>query len=180
MQQLSKAFLRGIYAMLCIVKVSNREKWGFSVAELLLSLGFITTVVLTVLGLTTTLHKTGKESSDRINAAMVGDSVLQQVVAYAQRNDHDTFWDNDHVSYDPGVPSLPNPVTFDGTEYDWVLAATTVQESGADLGSSTGLTKNRVKKVDITVRWWDSGTEKNYGYGKLAFTSSRLISEVNE
>jgi hypothetical protein len=163
------------------VKAINKTKPpGFSVAELLISLGFITTVVLTVVGLTTTLHKTGQESTDRINAAMVGDSVLQQVVAYAQKNDHDNFWDNDHVSYDPGIAALPNPVIFDKTEYDWVISATTVQEGAIDLGSVTGLTRNRVKKVDITIHWWNSDTEKSYGYGKLAFSSSRLISEVNQ
>ena len=143
-------------------------------AELVLSLGFITTVVLTVLGLTATIQKTGQESTDRINAAMVAESVVEEVVADAQTNDHDFFWDNDHLVYRAGF------VEIEGTEYDWTMSAVTVKDSGADLGSSTGLTNNRLKKVDITVFWWDSQTQKSYGYGKLAFRASRLVSEAEE
>ena len=70
------------------------EKNGFSVAELLLSLGFITTVILSVIGLTTTIHRTGQESADRISASIVADSEIQRVIASAQSDDN--FWDLDH------------------------------------------------------------------------------------
>ena len=149
-------------------------KNGLSVAELLLSLGFITTVILTVVGLTTTIHRTGQESADRVSASIVAESEIQRVIAVAQSDNN--FWDNDHTS----TPYLTGTVRVDGTDFDYEVTATTVMDGVDELGTSGGLTQNRLKKVNIEVTWWDSKTTDHQGYGKLEFKASRLVSEVNE
>ena len=161
------------YAKLLTVQL-HIEKNGFSVAELLLSLGFITTVILSVIGLTTTIHRTGQESADRISASIVADSEIQRVIAAAQSDDN--FWDFDHSA----TPYTTGSVTVDRTEFNYEVTATTVLDGADELGTSGGLRQNRLKKVNIVVTWWDSGTTEHNGYGKLEFKASRLVSEVNE
>ncbi len=150
------------------------EKRGFSVAELLLSLGFITTVILSVIGLTTTIHRTGQESADRISASIVADSEIQRVIAAAQADDN--FWDFDHTA----TPYTTGSVIVDRTEFRYEVTATTVMDGVDELGTSGGLSQNRLKKVNIVVNWWDSETTEHNGYGKLEFKASRLVSEINE
>jgi len=47
--------------------------------------------------------------------------------------------------------------------------------SGTGVGGATP--NNRLKKVDISVTWWDSDTQQRQGYGQLKVMNSRLVSE---
>jgi Tfp pilus assembly protein PilV len=157
------------------VKASGKPNTaGFSLAELLLSLGFITTVVLIVMGLTTTLHRSGQESADRVTAATIAETEIQRAINAGQSDN--SFWAADHT----GPPYSSGAVTIKGTDFDYVVTAVTVMDGGVPVGHGTGLTENRLKKVDIIVTWWESATTERAGYGKLEFKASRLVSEVNE
>ena len=54
--------------------LGRKSENGFSVAELILSLGFIATALLAVIGLTVALNRTGQESADRVTAATLAES----------------------------------------------------------------------------------------------------------
>lgn len=155
--------------------LGRKSENGFSVAELILSLGFIATALLAVIGLTVALNRTGQESADRVTAATLAESQIQKTIAAGQQ-DTAGFWD---LEYPSGTPYDSGTETIDGTEFAWTVNAITVLDGVNDLGSDSGAkSSNRVKKVDIRITWWDSDTQQKAGYGKLEFQASRLVSEV--
>lgn len=154
-----------------MIRVQDR---GFSLAELLLSLGFIAIGVLTMIGLAVTSMRAGREATDSTTAVLVAQTELERNILAAQSDPN--FWDNDHLA----TPYRSDSVIVDKTKFDYSIFAVTVMDGTDELGTSQGDDENRLKKVDIVVNWWDSGTQERQGYGKLEVRQTRLVAEVND
>jgi Tfp pilus assembly protein PilV len=146
---------------------------GFSVAELLLSLGFIAVAILTVLGLTATSLQAGREATDATTAALVAQTQLEKAIRTGK--DDMVFWNVDHTA----VPYAPGSglVSVDGTTFEYEVFAETVKDTGGSDVGTTVEAQNRLKKVDIVVHWWDSDSQERQGYGKLEVRQTRLVAE---
>jgi Tfp pilus assembly protein PilV len=156
--------------------MKSKFKRGFSLAELVLAIGLFAVAILSILGLSILVGKTNQEGDDRLVGEVVGgillDRVVDQVRSDSPAGTADDFWNNEHVT-DPWDES---DISNGGTEYKYRITAQSVfTSSGVPVGGSTP--NNRLKKVDVTVWWWDSDTQQRQGYGKLQVSNSRLVSE---
>lgn len=150
---------------------------GFSLAEVLLSIGTLVLVILTVLALTIALNRGSRKSSDVSAAQYVADQVFNLVVETAQRDNgslHKNFWDPDNVT-------LSGSVKSNSSEFFYKLDAATVKDTGGQVlhnPATSSLANNRLKFVQIEVHWWSpSSTTTRSGYGKLTTVSTRLVRE---
>lgn len=155
-----------------------RPQAGYSLAELLLAIGILAISVLSVLALSLRIAAASQKSNDLMVGEMMVDRLLDRVVAEV-RNDKPPgkkakFWGTaDHLPWSTGK------FTADKTEFEYeIRARTLVNAKGDTVGSSSSLSENRLKKVDVVVHWWDSKNAGRPGYGRLTTQGSRLVSEA--
>lgn len=154
----------------------RRHSHAFSLAELLVALALIAVAILSVLALSIAVARGNREGVDKTVGTVVASQVLERLVDQLRADEpvgfKAAFWGGEFTSnpFNTGI------LTNNKTEYKYEIFARTVTDSsGASLGGSTP--DNRLKKVDVTVYWWDSDSETHQGYGDLKVTVSRLISE---
>ena len=154
----------------------RRRRQAFSLAELLVALALISVAILSVLALSISVARGNREGVDKTVGTVVASQVLERLVdqlrADVPPGTKATFWGGEFT----GSPYDTGTIINNKTEYKYEIFARTVTDtSGSSLGGSTP--DNRLKKVDITVYWWDSDSQSHQGYGDLKVTVSRLISE---
>ena len=112
---------------------------GFSLGELLVTMGLLATAILALLGLSILIAQADREGVDTRVAAVVASSLVEKLVDQV-RADSPTgtaanFWDNDHV----GTPWESGVVTNNGTQYQYRILARTVRDSVGDpVGGTAG------------------------------------------
>ena len=145
---------------------------AFTLAEILLAAGLITMVLLGLVGLTLGTVRSSQKSADLAAAHQIAKRELDRVIEQSMADS--TFWDQEHLS----TPWATDTVTVGTTEYEYEVFAQTLQNpsQGGALGTSSS-PDNRLKKVDIELRWW--GDAERDGYGKLSVRATRLVNEEN-
>jgi len=153
---------------------------GFTVIEVLLALTLVIIAVLTLLGLTTVSLRAHDESDDLVTASALCDRLMEESIGSANRNQppgkRADFWDKEWTV----TPFETGQVKLGTLEYNYEIYAQTLTDltTGTALGTQTGVTDNRVKKVDIHVWWMVSDrTEQRQGYGALRTHQSCLVNE---
>lgn len=144
---------------------------GSTFAEMVLSIGLIAIVILGISLLSLTVLRARNESSDRVAAATVANTLLDRIVREAQSDP--SFWAGDYST----TPYASGEEEVGGVVYAYSLLAQTVTDSvGDEIGNS--LSNNRLKMVVIEISWMDTEVQDRQGYGKLSFSASRLVAEV--
>lgn len=156
-----------------VKRPQTRQAQGFSLGETLVAIGLLSIVILAMGLLSLTIIRSTTESNDRTAAAAVATSLLDRVILQGQEDPN--FWDNDHL----GTPYVEDKVKFGKIDYHYkVLAETVLNSSGDPLGEE--LPNNRLKRVTLELRWFDTESGARQGYGDLSLSLSRLVNEVDE
>lgn len=139
-------------------------------AELILAVGLITLTILFLLGLSTATLRASNKSANLYPGYQVARKELDRVAAAAAGDP--AFWIQDYTA----SPWESGSVRVGGTEFTFEIFARTLidQSSSAPLGTTTSA-ENRVKKVDVVVRWWGGDRQ---GHGQLMVRASQLVNEV--
>jgi type II secretory pathway pseudopilin PulG len=151
---------------------------GFSLAEVILSLGILAMAFVALMNLTGSAVKVSSKSENLAVATDLAEkemtSALQKVLADEPPGSSEEFWENDWTEQ----PWREGTVKVNRMEFSYAIHAKTLQDTeGGELGESTP--NNRVKKVDISV-WWmtEEPGEGRTGYGELSVEATRLLNEV--
>lgn len=157
------------------------NRWGFTVAEVLLTLALMTMAILALMGLSFSSLKATTKSADVTRGVQVAqqylDRIIEQALADQPAGMRASFFDQDI----PGQPWRTVDIPLGQTRFTVKLFVQTVQDSstGASLGGAAGA-GNRLKKVDAVVSWWDGDgqSQGRAGYGRLQTQLSQLVSET--
>lgn len=153
---------------------------GFSLLEVVVSVGILAVGILTIIALFTQLLRASQKSSDSSLGVLAAESVLNKTISdilndtgVVSRTD---FWNGNSPPDSPIEGSLKAGQTL--MTYR-ITYQTLVDTAGDELGDD--LPENRVKKVDI-ILWWgtDDPSETRVGYGQLSTSASRIINEQDE
>lgn len=142
---------------------------------MLLACGLLAITILVLLALNLSAIRSNEKAALYEQASRAADSLLAQKL-YAVENDlppgtRTSFW-----SATAATPWIgPATVQMGGVDYEFSLTADTVKDSsGTPVGTVAGESGNRLKKVDITLKWWGG---QHQGYGRLELRSSRIVNE---
>lgn len=149
------------------MRVQGFKRKGLSLAEIVLSLGLLSVIILVLAGLSYSAA-TANQKSEHLAVAL--QLANQQLRRAAQAAAVDTaFWNSDHLS----VPWTTGSVKMGSTTYEYeVFDQTLLDDSGQPLGESTS---SRVKKMDIVVTWFGQGAR--VGQGERVARASCLVNE---
>lgn len=160
---------------------SPTEK-GFSLAEAVMGIGLASILILSIIALSTAALSGDQKAEMSQVALSAADAELNRfvravgVVGSSARGD---FWSSPD-SFDSyfeytGSGTL-DQTTSNRTQFVFEYRYITVNEAGS--GDTLGQEKpgNRLRKVDLTVSWWN-GEEGKPGYGQLSLKATRLVRE---
>lgn len=153
---------------------------GFSLIELMVSVGIMATTLLLVLGIFTNVMRASRKAVDLTAGTIVAESVLTKELyrVMADEGAKARFFDEAN-NYDTNE-------LVAGTEHlNDAVFTYRVYASNVSLGS-TMATGNRVKKLDVVVWWWNSDekgedttihSQTREGFGFLRTEMTRLVNE---
>lgn len=158
------------------LKVNRVRARGFSIIELIISLAILSSVGLLVMATLTRMLKPSQKAADLSAGVVVAQSVIEEEV-HAILSDTGaiskaSFWTNNA----PPASPITGNITVGGTDYSYQMEYQTVidQITGDPLGGTDP--ERQVKKVDITVWWWNSNADDaREGYGQLQTQASQLF-----
>ena len=150
---------------------------GFSLAEALIGIGMAAVLILSILALSTAALSGDQKAEMRQVALAMADAELNRFareVSVANSAARNGFWAAGDGPYS-GAGTQPI-LKANNTEFSFEYRSVGLlnQITGASLGNERE--NNRLRKVDLTVSWWN-GDEGKPGYGQLAVKSTRLLRE---
>ena len=138
-------------------------------AEVMLAVGLLGVVVLSVVALGISALRANRKALDSSAGQLVASSELQKTIYEAQNvGPGDPLWSRDNAT--DAMTTRVNKVG--DTEFKVAIYATELRDASGPLG---GATRNRAKKVEVLVTWWDAGAEGRQGYGQLRTRRSRIV-----
>ncbi len=158
--------------------MTRLRKSGFSLAELILSLGFVALAILSVLGLSLGVMRTDHKALERAAGTLVAEQIVERLRAQlladepAGFREHFLHEEHNGTPWDEG--SIKNGKTI---FYYSVRAISVVDTDGNKVGASSD--GNRLKKVDVHVWWAGEDTQTRQGSGQLEVRVTQLISEAS-
>ena len=159
-----------------IQKAQASPREGFSLAEAVIGIGLAAMLILSIIGLTTASLRGDQVAEIRQLALARANAELNklgQQVSVVGTPARVAFWNSpDGLYTGPGTiaTAVSNKVEFNLSYRCRVL----LKVDGTPVGAERP--RNRIKKVDLIVSWWE-GNQGTPGYGKLSVTASRLIRE---
>ena len=164
------------------VRVGNirRGRRGFSLVELLVSIGIVATVLVYIIGVFTTGMKANRKSVDLTAGTLVAESVISHELygVLADKDKSARFFAHTYTSNDAAIEGTE---TLSNTVFTYKLFVSDVNqfvESG-----------NKMKKVDVQVWWWVpestdtsdlQGNTIRAGYGVVSVGMTRLINQQSK
>lgn len=149
---------------------------GFSLAELILSLGIIAVVAVMVAGIYTGMLGSAEKNSDRSAGAVLAESIVldrvRQVITEQEPGlDRSSFFST------VGPASLSGTVLLNNTLYTYEVKYRQVRDpSGVVIGSQPE--ENRLLKLDARVWWWvEDPDQTRPGLGVMSTSWTRLMHE---
>ncbi len=165
------------------LKASKRAGIGFTMVELLVCVALIGSGILFTLALFTGLIRSSQKSADRATGALMANTILTREINQILAGTHPTITTASFFSNDsPPQPPIQGTVVVNNTIYTYEIGYQTMTDSGGTpMGTTSGLTTNRTKRVNITVWWWvQNANEQREGYGYLRTHLTRLVNESTE
>lgn len=138
------------------------RKLGFTIAEILLSLGFLAVVLLTLLGLATQALQSNRKNLDTAAGQLVADQALERAAYDAEQSASAAIWSINSLT----VPVSSTTVTMGSVPYGVTLYA----------NDSLVVAGKRLKRIRARVIWADAPDGKA-GQGQLKVEAARLIHE---
>ncbi len=138
------------------------RKLGFTIAEVLLSLGFLTVVLLTLLGLATQALQSNRKNLDTAAGQLVADQALERAAYDAEQSASASIWSVNSLT----VPMSSTTVTMGTIPYAVTLYA----------NDSLTVAGKRLKRIRVRVLWADAPNGKP-GQGQLKVEAARLVHE---
>lgn len=142
---------------------------GFTLMELLLSLGLIAVAILALMGMALVSVQARQKSFDTETAYQVAQNELQRIVDGAL-SDTPAGLQAAFFEHSSSVPLESGTVTVGQTEFSFLVYVETLPFEAAP---------NRLKKVDVEVWWWGEKPGERQGMGRLSYRTSRLVDEPN-
>lgn len=151
---------------------------GFSLAELILSIGFFGLAILTLIGLSIAITRTDSKALERSAGTLIGDQVLNRTIAELKEDNpagaRANFFSGD-FSVTPW--SKGNLVNARTTFYYEVFAHTVI-DRGTGSPLSEDVPGNRLKQVNVHVWWAGEESSTRQGSGNLEVWITQLVSEA--
>jgi prepilin-type N-terminal cleavage/methylation domain-containing protein len=145
---------------------------GFSLMELIISVGIIATAILLVVGIFTFLFKASQKSVDLTAGTVVAESIMQNTVT---RFIYDSSFRSSVMQNHSGYNNTEleqGTKSYNGAQFSYSIYATDLSQ----LGSSA---TNPMLSLSVICRWWDSGGglagSARSGYGQLAVELNRIV-----
>ena len=139
-----------------------RKLAGFTIAEILLSLGLLAVVLLTLLGLATQALQSNRKNLDTAGGQLVADQALERAVYDAEQSSSAPVWAVNSLT----VPMSTTIVTLGTTPYSVTLYA----------NDSLTVASKRLKRIRARVVWADAPNGKA-GQGQFQVEAARLVHE---
>ncbi len=140
---------------------------GFTMIELVFSLGLVTVAVLLLVGLATTSLNARQKARDTEVAQQVARGELQRVVDAALADEPPGF--RERLFHHAGsAPFESGEVTVGETRFSYSLVARSLPGTAEP---------NRLAYLEIEVWWWNEQAGERQGMGRLSYKSSRLLDE---
>lgn len=147
---------------------------GFSLLELLVATGILSTALLLMIGVFLSAMRGNQKAVDLTAGAVVAESVLTQII-YETSSDparKADFFDSVYDA-DTGSPYTSGVLTLNRTPFNYVLYAPTVLNPGPYDPDG-----NKLKRLEVVVWWWqDSSQSARAGYGQLRTDLVRLVNQ---
>lgn len=140
----------------------DRCRTGFTIAEVLLSLGLLTVVLLTLLGLATQALQSNRKNLDTAAGQLVADQALERAAYDAEQSASAAIWSINSLT----VPVSTTTVTMGSVPYNVTLYA----------NDSLAVAGRRLKRIRARVVWADAPSGKA-GQGQLRVEAARLVHE---
>ncbi len=155
----------------------SRRTRAFSLAELILSLGFIAVVILAVLALGVTVLRVDSKSLETSAGSLVADRLVARTVA-GLRSDSPAGSKAQFLARDAaGDPWRRGEVQDHRTVFYYTLHVRSVKDAAGDpLGQAA--VGNRLKKLDVHVWWAGERRTGREGFGQLEVRTTVLINEA--
>jgi prepilin-type N-terminal cleavage/methylation domain-containing protein len=136
---------------------------GFSLLELMLSVGLLAVVLLFVIASFTSLLRGGRKSADLTAANFIADALIQKMQAdsnFLQSALSGTIY---------GAEQGQRQKDLNNVVYDYSVTADQIQVSSSPL--------QNLYQVNVEVWWWGNQAQKKLGYGKLYTRLTRIFYE---
>jgi hypothetical protein len=147
-----------------------------------MGIGLAGILILSIIALTTAALSGDQKAEMGQVALSAADAELNRfaravgVVGSSARNE---FWgapDNFSAYTEYTGSGTAAQTTSNRTDFDFEYGYITVNEAGSSDTLGQEKPGNRLRKLDLTVSWWN-GEQGKPGYGKLSITTTRLIRE---
>ena len=157
----------------------SNKPGGFSLAELVLSLGLLTVAMVMLSSLFVGLYRGSDKSGNQSTGLNAAETVLNQQIHDIFKGTHPTLTKAAFFASN-SPPGLSGSLTLSSTEFLYQFDYVTVQSNlGTDLG--VGLSGNRLKAVTVTCWWWGQAANSHRaGLGKLSVQLRRLVNENDQ
>jgi prepilin-type N-terminal cleavage/methylation domain-containing protein len=143
---------------------------GFSLIEMVISVGLLASAALLVLGITTSMFYASQKSVDLTTGTVLANSLLKQQ-AYQVLYDNDASAQFFQQSHDAPTLLAEGTYTLNTSTFHYKIY---VQDLSLSTALSSGGKSTRMKRLDALVSWWEEGGN-NRAAGLLQVASSRML-----
>ncbi len=157
--------------------LAAKKSRGFSLVELMVSMGIIATTLLMIMGVFMTVFKSSQKAVDMTAGTIFAESVMNKELRTIMSDStlRGRFFTLNYSinPYVEGVERLNN-------------ALFTYKMYASDISMPSWRTDNKMKKVDVVVWWWAAGSEHDTvttgrdsrsGYGILRTEVTRIVNQ---
>ncbi len=137
---------------------------GFSLLELVLSIGLLALVLLFVIASFTTLLNGGRKNVDLTAANFVADALVQKMQADS------TFLQNALSGSIAGSEQGQKEKDLNNVVYEYTVSANSIPITSTPAQS--------LYQVNVEVWWWGNQAQKKLGFGKLYTRLTRIFYEA--
>jgi len=154
----------------------------FSLAEIMIALGMLAGLTLVVFALFLQLVRGAEKQENLAAGAVLAQEVLTERLQTIFDNAEPGLSKEDFFSQDsPPLAPLEGTVALGTTTFTYRINHKTLSDSSGTPIGGDPVNNNRLKRVDITVWWWnDDPNESRFGQGFLRTEASRFINEKTD
>lgn len=148
---------------------------AFSLAELILSIGFFAMAILTLIALSISISRTDSKSLENSAGTLVADQLMGQTLSGLKSDgvQRENFFSGEYVD----APWSSGQVVNGHTTFFYEVKVASVRDASTGDQVGDSVTQSRLKKVDVHVWWAGDTTQTRQGSGRLEVFSTRLVSE---
>ena len=148
---------------------------GFTLPEIVFALGLLLVAVLSAALLGFSTLASNRKATDTQSGALVASQVLDSEIQAAAQDPTSAFWNQNSAL----TVYETQTVTAGVTPYQARIYVSNVTIAADNTIPGAPATPapaaQTLKRVDVTVNWWDSQTKNRQGYGQLETRACRMV-----